>query len=57
MAERIDALLIKYEKRFHEDFPLMLCRGMSDEDICEIVQNCLDKNEAFSPDPDSDADY
>lgn len=57
MENNLDMLLDKYEQKFGESFPLMLCRGMADEDICEIVQDCIDKEKTYSPDLDPNADY
>lgn len=45
----MDALLHKYEMKFGECFPLMLCRHMTDTEICEMVQQCLDSNEPYNP--------
>ncbi len=53
----MDALLHKYEMKFGECFPLMLCRHMTDTEICEMVQQCLDSNEPYNPELDPDADY
>ena len=53
----MDALLDKYETKFGECFPLMLCRHMTDTEICEMVQQCLDSNEPYNPELDPDADY
>lgn len=40
----MDKLLKEYEKRFNEQFPLMLCRGCDDEEIEEIIKKCLKEN-------------
>lgn len=53
----MDVLLEKYRARFGECFPLMLCMGMSDEEINQIIQQCLDKDTMYEPDIDSDMDY
>ena len=53
----LDKLLDKYEEHFGECFPLMLCRGMDDDEMCKTIQKCLDKNKAYSPALDHDADY
>lgn len=50
-------LLDEYHERFGETFPLMLCRGMDEEDIIQIVQKCLDDGRPYEPDIDPDADY
>lgn len=57
MATKIDVLLRKYEEQFRESFPLMLCRGMDDEEICATVQACLDENKPYAPALSPMADY
>lgn len=53
----MDALLDLYKARFREQFPLMLCRGMTEEAICQIIQKCLDDAQPYDPKLDSDANY
>jgi hypothetical protein len=53
----MDALLDKYRDRFGEQFPLMLCRGLTDDEICRTIQQCLDNGEPFDPELDSDSNY
>lgn len=55
--DKLDALLDQYEQNFGDCFPLMFFRGKDDDEICEIVQKCIDENEPFAPDLDDDADY
>lgn len=45
----MDELLDKYRARFDDQFPLMLCRAKSDEDICKIIQKCLDDGKPYKP--------
>lgn len=54
---RIDELLDKYEERFDECFPLMLCKGMDDDTLCTVIEDCLDKGKAYAPDIDQNEDY
>lgn len=53
----MDALLEKYQTQFKQQFPLMLCRHMSEDEICKVVQQCLDDNKPYEPDLDPDANY
>lgn len=55
--DRLDALLEQYEQKFGDCFPLMFCRGKADDEICEIVQDCLDKDAPFDPEVEAGADY
>lgn len=53
----MEKLLDAYEMQFGECFPLMLCRSMSEDAICDIIQQCLDNDKPYEPDLDSSADY
>lgn len=53
----MDTLLDEYRTRFGEQFPLMLCRGMTDDEICQTVQKCLDDGKSYTPELDPDANY
>lgn len=53
----MDELLDEYRAKFKEAFPLMLCRGLTDEKVCQIVQQCLDDGKRYEPELDPDADY
>ena len=52
-----DKMLDKYQERFEENFPLMLCRHMEEDEIIEIIQKCLDDDEPYDPELDPDANY
>jgi hypothetical protein len=43
----MDKYLKQYEKKFGEQFPLMLCRGCDDDEIIEIIDECISKNEPY----------
>ena len=43
----MDKYLRKYEEKFGEQFPIMLCRGCDDEEIIEIIDECISKNEPY----------
>ena len=43
----MDKYLREYEEKFGEQFPLMLCRGCDDEEIIEIIDECISKNEPY----------
>lgn len=53
----MDTLLDKYLARFDEQFPLMLFRSKSDEEICSVIQQCLDDDKPYSPELDPDSNY
>lgn len=50
----MDKYLKKYEEKFGEQFPLMLCRGCDDDEIIEIIDECISKNEPYVA---GDGDY
>ena len=43
----MDKYLREYEEKFGEQFPIMLCRGCDDEEIIEIIDECISKNEPY----------
>lgn len=43
----MDKYLREYEEKFGEQFPIMLCRGCDDDEIIEIIDECLSKNEPY----------
>jgi hypothetical protein len=43
----MDKYLKEYEEKFGEQFPIMLCRGCDDEEIIEIIDECISKNEPY----------
>ena len=44
----MDKELKKYEKKFGEQFPLMLCKGCDDDEIIEIIDECISKNTPYT---------
>lgn len=50
----MDDLMEKYKKKFGECFPLMLTMGMSDEQIENIIKECLKNNKPYEVDAYSD---
>ena len=50
----MDKELKRYEEEFGEQFPLMLCRGCDDDEIMEIIDECISKNTPYSV---SNGDY
>ena len=43
----MDKYLKEYEEKFGAQFPIMLCRGCDDEEIIEIIDECISKNEPY----------
>ena len=44
----MDKELKRYEEKFGEQFPLMLCKGCDDDEIIEIVNKCMVENKPYS---------
>lgn len=55
--DKLDKLLDEYQDHFEENFPLMLCRTMEDEEIIEIIEKCLENDEPYDPKLKKDANY
>lgn len=44
----------KYKKKFGECFPLMLTKGMSDNQIKEIIEDCIKSNKPYEVNAEKD---
>ena len=55
--DELDRLLDDYQEHFEENFPMMLCRTMEDEEIIEIIEKCLENDEPYEPELEDDACY
>ena len=53
----MEKLLVEYREKFDEQFPIMLVRGMTDDEIIKIVQQCLDEDKPYEPTLVEGADY
>ena len=40
----LEQYLQEYETVFNEQFPLMLCRGCDDDEIIELIKECIESN-------------
>jgi hypothetical protein len=49
--------LVEYETKFGESFPLALTRQYDDDQVMEIVDQCIRDDKPYSPKLDSKADY
>ena len=46
----MDKLIEEYRKKFGEIVPLMLCRGCDDDEIIEIIKECISSNKSYTVD-------
>ena len=44
----MDKELKRYEEKFGEQFPLMLCKGSDDDEIIDIIDECISKNTPYT---------
>lgn len=50
----MNELLNEYKKRFGEEFPLMLCRDMTDSEITKVIKSCLENDKPYEVDEKAD---
>lgn len=55
--DKLDKLLDQYQEQFGENFPMMLCRTMDDEEIIEIIEKCFEDNKPYEPELNEEANY
>ena len=55
--KELDKLLDEYQGQFEENFPLMLCRHMEDDEIINIIKKCLKDDEPYEPELDPESNY
>lgn len=53
----MEELLNEYRERFDENFPIMLFRGIPEDEVMQIIQKCLSDGKPFEADLDTEADY
>ena len=44
----LEQYLQEYETVFNEQFPLMLCRGCDDDEIIELIKECIESNISYT---------
>ena len=44
-----EAKLEEYKETFDDQFPLMCCRGMTDDEVVKTIERCLKKGKPFDP--------
>ncbi len=55
--KRFNQLLCEYAEQFDEAFPICGCAYNDDDELIEIIQHCIDKNEPYVPNYDPNTDY
>lgn len=55
--DKLDKLLDKYSEQFEENFPLMMCRTMDEDEIIQIIEKCIETDEPYEPELNMDANY
>lgn len=46
-----------YREKFDEQFPMRLCRHMSETEIIETIEKCMSEGEPYGPELDAEANY
>lgn len=54
--DKIDEMMAKYRDRFGEAFPAKFT-GMSDEEVSDTIQECLDTDTPYDMDYEDGVDY
>lgn len=49
--------LLEYQEKFNEQFPLMLFRTMEEEQIMDLIDDCIIRNKPFEPELDENSNY
>lgn len=53
----MEELLNEYRERFDENFPIMLFRGIPEDEVMQSIQKCLSDGKPFEADLDTEVDY
>lgn len=54
---KLEEKLKEYRERFNDNFPIMTCMCMTEEEVIEEIQKCLDRNEIYKVETDGDKTY
>ena len=54
---KFEEKLKEYRERFNDNFPIMTCMCMTEEEVIEEIQKCLDRNEIYEVETDGDKTY
>lgn len=46
---QLDELLIAYADKFNDSFPIFAVMHLGDDEIIDLIQNAIDKNEPYDP--------
>ena len=53
----LDELMHKYRETFNDQFPLMIVRNTSEQEIINMIEDCIKTGLPFEPEMDEDVDY
>lgn len=45
----LDEKMAEYFEKFDDLFPLMCCMDMTDDEIIQLIQSCIDRGQPFKP--------
>lgn len=53
----MDKYLDMYAEKFNEQFPMMLCRHMTESEIIETIEKCIKEGTPYEPELDEKSNY
>lgn len=54
---KLEKALEQYQEHFEENFPIMLCRTMEEDEIINIIEKCIENDEPYEPKLNKEANY
>ena len=49
--------LNQYAEHFGENFPIFITRGLSEDEIIKIIDDCIEQNKPYEVETDENANY
>lgn len=53
----IDKLLSEYADKFGAAFPVFSCECADEDELAEIIEDCIKANQPYEPECEKDIDY
>lgn len=53
----MDKHLDMYREKFNEQFPMMLCRHMTEAEIIKTIEKCIKEGTPYEPELDAESNY
>jgi hypothetical protein len=49
--------LNQYAEHFGENFPIFIARGLEEDEIIKIIDECIENDKPYEVESDNDSDY